>query len=171
MNFDKSTRVSNDKGYQSARDRATDKMSAYFLTNYRNQQGLQDVKTTSLQQPTILYKDGHGALSSNGRTRIENTNTLTNTKQINQLQSRQFATGPFLGNGHLDVDAENALKISKHTCLGNNYNNQPNNFVPQIESLKESVQDVNNIIESDAHKDWVRGGKSTRRVSESKHCN
>tara|TARA_B110000211_G_scaffold235008_1_gene308370 strand:+ start:10880 stop:11395 length:516 start_codon:yes stop_codon:yes gene_type:complete len=170
MNFDKSTRASSDSGYRSERDRATDKMSAYFLTNYRNQQGLLDVKTTSLQQPSTLYKDGHGALSSNGRTRIDNSNRLTNKKQINQLHTRQFAVGPFLGNGHLDVEAENALKISKHTCLGNNYNNQPNTFVPQIESLQESVQDVNNIIESVAHRDWVRGGKSTRRVSESTHC-
>ena len=98
-----------------------------------------------------------------------NQNQLTSNKDkcTKLLQTRPYATTPYMGGGKtcsLFPKEESELKFSEITSVPKSVNSLSgvtiNRFTPLLPCIKDNVQDTKHIIPTD----WVRGGSDTRAV-------
>jgi hypothetical protein len=103
------------------------------------------------------------------QTTIANT-TGDFTKHRNKitLQERHFLTVPYLGRGKHDVDTETQMWYStwqpnrKSTTPFSKGNYMERHETPMIDSIKNSVSNPKFLVEETVHKNWRRGGESSR---------
>ena len=83
------------------------------------------------------------------------------------LQSRPYATTPYMGNGKTCVifpDVESQLKMGEDTYVPKSMNSLSgvtiDRFEPLIDCIEDNIQDTKHIVPEH----WVRGGADTRAV-------
>jgi hypothetical protein len=124
----------------------------------------------------MFYKSGTGTCSVGG-CNVDNESNLkigtiqTNPKCRISLQQRPFATVPYLGRGPAKPELEsrllqgsniNELKSCK-TITEESFDDY--NLTPQIDSIRQTVQNPTNLIESSAADGWIRGGLPSRELT------
>ena len=120
----------------------------------------------------IFYKGGHGGLGGcnvDSDSKLKIGTTQTNPKCRISLQQRPFMTVPFLGRGPSRPIVETQLMQGGYTgekksckSLTEKTLRQNQDLVP---SLKATIQNPVNLVESSAAEGWIRGGLPSRELS------
>lgn len=135
-------------------------------------------QATELPNPTLLGKEGFGY---NNKDIDTDSKLRTNTTQEGRLrcplhvQSRPFATVPYMGRGRLNPDVESGLLYAEFarverpcgTVTETFFDGQ---FTPLVPHLSANIQNSRNLIPEDAAKGWVRGGIPSRQWIQSLNC-
>lgn len=168
------SRLSHDPCYMDFQSKVIQKPILHTTKNFHDCDCMAPkVKDLSLQNPEVIFKDGYGWSSIDGcniddDSKLRNARNLTNTRCINQLFERPYASIPFMGRGEGNICQENKLLSGEDT-----YQNRPCNnlagitidrFIPQVPCIKENIQNSKNIIFEDNYSDWIRGGQPSRQV-------
>ncbi len=148
----------------------------YFVTNLVPPQ--EKAMATELPNPTLLGKEGFGY---NNKEIDVDSKLRTNPTQEGRLrcplhvQSRPFATVPYMGRGKLNSDVESGLIYSEFarverpcgTVTETFFDGQ---FTPMIPHLAQHIQNPKNLIPEDAAQGWVRGGIPARTYVRDLQC-
>ncbi len=148
----------------------------YFVTNLVPAQ--EKAIATELPNPTLLGKEGFGY---NNKEIDVDSKLRTNPTQEGRLrcplhvQSRPFATVPYMGRGKLNSDVESGLIYSEFarverpcgTVTETFFDGQ---FTPMIPHLAQHIQNPKNLIPEDAAQGWVRGGIPARTYVRDLQC-
>jgi len=171
------TRLNEDQCYKTTRTRSSMGQGYYQIDNYHECEcEAPTVAETSYQYPTILFRDGYGWTSMEGcnvdnDSRLRNSHNLTNLRFKQQLFERPYMTTPFMGRGINDVCAEDQLR-GEDTFQNKPCNNLAgiyiDRFVPQIECIRQNIQNPVHIIPEDNDVNWVWGGVPSRQVIRNK---
>lgn len=174
LKFHGLTRLNNDTNYVKLQDNTSSKSGEYYTSNFFDCEcNAPSANKISLDQQTVLYKDGFGWTSANGcnidkDSNLRNSRNLTNERCINQLFERPYKTVPYMGSGGGDTCKENQLLPGQLTNYGKMCNNlsdtETNRWIPQIPYIKNNIQNPNNLIQENSDKKWVRGGNPTRQI-------
>ena len=130
----------------------------------------------ALQQPTMMFSGiSHGSGLNSSVIDFE-SNLLLKSEQTQpfeklQLFQRPFTTVPYLGRGSCDPDLESQLqhgevvaaKKSVSTIMDKSFSQYL--LYPTDEKMEERVNNASYTVEEAALDGWVRGGKSTREMS------
>jgi hypothetical protein len=148
----------------------------YFVTNLTPSQ--EKVQTTELPNPTLLGREGFGY---NNKQIDQDSKLRTNPVQEGRLrcplhiQSRPFATVPYMGRGRLNADVESGLIYSEFarverpcgTVTETFFDGQ---FVPLVPHLAKHIQNPANLIPEVASSGWVRSGIPSRQYIRDLNC-
>lgn len=166
LNF---TRLNNDNCVKKQYINNNKKVFKYYSKNLKP--SLNKTKKKSLYIPTLQYKDGYGWLNKNGKnidldSKIRLNKNLTNLNTINQLKIRTFKNNGFKANNCINkTEDESKLIFSKNTKINKSYiNSYKFQFLPQINKIKNNIQNTKNIIQEDSDINWIRGGIPSRRL-------
>ena len=172
------TRLNEDGCYKDLRADTSSKPGTHSTRNFHDCMcEAPTVLEVSLQHPAVIHRDGYGWTSMDGcnidnDSKLRNAKNLTNTRCINQLFQRPYATVPYMGRGHGDVCTETKLLPGEDTFQNRPCNNLAgmyvDRFVPQIPCIRETIQNPLHIIPEDSDKSWVRGGQPSRQVIRNK---
>jgi hypothetical protein len=133
---------------------------------------------TELPNPTMLGREGYGY---NNKEIDMDSKLRTNPTQEGRLrcplhlQSRPFATVPYMGRGRLNADVESGLIYSEFarverpcgTVTETFFDGQ---FYPLIPHLAQHVQNPANLIPEVAAAGWVRSGIPSRQFIRDLNC-
>lgn len=179
--FNTMSRIGNDDcciDQQTIQDTAA---CSYMLQNYyANDCSMKNATALATTQPCINYSGSMGSdvCGSN----IDTSSKLliggiqTNPRCRIDLYQRPFATVPFLGRGSVDPILESQIKqgtfeTNRRTVTNlteKSYIKYSN--TPMIKELKQTIQNPDNLIESEASKNWVRGGLASRDLTHDTKC-
>ena len=168
------TRLNEDVCYKNLRMKNSSKLGRYQTRNFKDCSCESiNVKETSLQHPSIYFRDGYGWTSQNGcnidiDSKLRNSRNLTNENCINQLNERPYLTTPYMGRGEGNVKIENKLLPSEDTFQSKSCNNLAgvyiDRFTPQLPCIRKQFNDSRYTIPEDNDSKWVRGGKPSRQM-------
>ena len=173
--FNSMSRIGSDKccvDQQTIQDAAA---CSYSLQNFfASDCSMASAKELATTQPGVNYS---GSMGSDvcGSNIDESSKLLIGGIQTNprcriDLYQRPFATVPFLGRGSVDPIMESqiqqgALDTKRRTVTKmteKSYIKYHN--TPLIKELRQTIQNPDNLIESSASADWVRGGLPSREL-------
>jgi hypothetical protein len=152
------TDLKNDNTYISESDIQNNRFSSYLTTSNSNNDD------SYLNGPVLQKKGGYSNVGNdpNLDSKLKNGEG-TNLKSKLSLQERIFTTTPFLGRGVFNPNIESNLKFTKLTNVDKQITEEQYNvYVPLLKDLESDFSNSKNFIESDARKDWVRGGIHSR---------
>jgi hypothetical protein len=171
MSFYEQTRIINDNTDKSQVELQNAQSSAYTLNNFRPNNKMSSAIDFATSQPNVNFTGGHqtgfGGYNIDENTQLMHTPVLRPKCKVS-LNHRIFSTVPFLGRGVHDSDSETYLR---HGDIANNkksiypsseFSYAPYALTPQIQSIRNTITNPKNLIETSADKNWVRGGISTR---------
>lgn len=128
--------------------------------------------------PTILGREGFGLNNSE----IDEDSKLRN-ESIQEgrqrcpvhVQSRPFATVPFMGNGRGNPDVESSLIYSEFArverpCGTVTETFFANQFTPLVPHLANHIQNPKNLVPEVAADGWIRGGIPSRQFIRDLNC-
>ena len=172
--FDKQSRIGNDECGVSAREVQNNATGSYNTTNYfLDSCGMDKPINFATQQPNIFFKGGTNAPSCN----IVKESTLkigslqTHSKCKISLQQRPFLTVPYLGRGPPQPVIESRIQQGAMTeeddsCkLLTEQSFNKHSTTPLIPSIRYTIQNPDNLIESSADSEWIRGGLPSRELT------
>ena len=149
---------------------------AYMVKNLvPNQAGAQKIASAN---PTMLGREGFGI--NNGA--VDDDSKLRNdaTKEGRQrcplhVQSRPFATVPFMGNGRGNPDVESSLIYSEFARIDRPCGTVTetffaNQFTPLVPHLADHIQNPSNLVPEVAASGWIRGGIPSRQFVRDLNC-
>ena len=144
-----------------AQENKTNKAISTYITK-NEKMDTDDVEKAALSQPTLLYSDGHvgpEGIAVGTSLRIGEVGTLNEPQPLCYRSNSVF----YEESNLKDVSTESSLRIgatveNKRSTEGQ----QPDNFVPLIPSVKENIQDPQNIIPEMNSESFTRFGISTR---------
>jgi hypothetical protein len=137
-------------------------------------------KAAAVEQPnpTILGREGYGFNNA----QIDNDSRLRN-EQIQagrqrcplHVQSRPFATVPYMGNGRGNADVESSLLFSEFArierpCGTISETFLDGQFVPLVPHLAQHIQNPANLVPEVAAQGWIRGGVPSRQFVRDLNC-
>ena len=140
----------------------------YMVTNLVPKQAT--VTPIEYVNPTLLGREGFGysraAIDADSRLRNDNENPTRQRCPLH-LQSRPFATVPYMGNGRGNPDVESSLLYSEWarierpcgTITETFFDNQ---FTPLVPHLAAHIQNPANLIPEVAAAGWLRSGIPSR---------
>ncbi len=148
----------------------------YYVTNLVPPQD--KAQATEIPNPTLLGKEGFGY---NNKEIDVDSKLRTNPTQEGRLrcplhvQSRPFATVPYMGRGKLNSDVESGLIYSEFarterpcgTVTETFFDGQ---FTPMIPHLAQHIQNPKNLIPEDAANGWLRSGVPSRQYIRDMNC-
>jgi len=120
--------------------------------------------------PTILGREGYGynntMIDVDSRLRNESIQAGRNRCPLH-VQSRPFATVPFMGNGRGNPDIESALIYSEiaridRPCGTISEEFLEGQFTPLVPHLAAHIQNPRNLVPEDAAAGWIRSGIPSR---------
>jgi hypothetical protein len=124
-------------------------------------------------QPGIFYNGGHnvgaGGCNINESSNLQIGSIQTNPKCRIDLFHRPFATVPYLGRGSVNSVIESQIQQGESLVNKRSVNNlSEKSYIkyhqtPLLPSIQEQMK--NSTIESDASKDWIRGGVPSRELT------
>lgn len=168
------TSLKQDDCYKTVAENASEKVGQYALNNFNSCEcRAEDQRDLSIIHPTVNFRDGYGWSSIEGcnidkDSDLRNAKNLTDTKEIHQLHPREVLTEPYKGRGSFNKETENRLIFSEPTSQKKQTNSLAgitiDRFVPQLDIIKNNIQNTKNIIPEDNNKTWVRGGMDTRNI-------
>lgn len=128
--------------------------------------------------PTILGREGFGV----NKERIDADSRFKNEQVIGgrqrcplHVQSRPFATVPYMGNGRGNADIESSLIYSEFArvdrpCGTLSETFFENQFVPLVPHLANHIQNPSNLVPEVAESGWIRGGIPSRQFIRDLNC-
>lgn len=128
--------------------------------------------------PTLLGREGFGLNNAevDVDSKLRNDATQAGRQRCPlHVQSRPFATVPFMGNGRGNPDVESSLIYSEFarvdrpcgTVTETFYANQ---FVPLVPHLAKHIQNPSNLVPEVAAGGWIRGGIPSRQFVRDLNC-
>lgn len=173
LNTDRIGADSTDKTQQNL---SNTQYSTYTLTNHFSQNLSDQHVKFAIDQPTMSF---NGLTNGNGvnATVVDDESVLLlKTEQQRaleklQLFERPFKTVPYLGRGSCDPALESQLqqgelssdKKSVSTIMEKSFADY--SLYPTDNKMKERINDPSTSVEESALDGWVRGGASTREMS------
>ena len=149
---------------------------SYLLQNYFTSDcNMSKAKQLATTQPGIIYSGSMG--SDMCGSNIDDSSKLligsvqTNPKARIDLFQRPFATVPFLGRGAVDPILESQIQqgeaiTNKRTVTHlTEKSHLKYRTTPLIPTVKDNIQNPNNLIESSASEGWIRGGVPSRELT------
>jgi hypothetical protein len=125
-------------------------------------------------QPNVFIQKGPSGSLRGSEVDVE-SNLFISTIQTNpkcklNLQQRQYLTVPYLGRGpgkpllesKLQQGSQLELKKSCKTITEKSWGREK---TPLVDSLQETIQNPDNLIEGNAHHGWIRGGLPSRQLT------
>lgn len=128
--------------------------------------------------PTLLGREGFGynnkQIDNDSRLRNEATQAGRQRCPLH-LQSRPFATVPFMGNGRGNPDVESSLIYSEFArierpCGTVTETSFDNLFVPLVPHLAAHIQNPANLVPEVAAAGWIRSGIPSRQMVRDLNC-
>lgn len=172
--FFNNSRLDNDKCSLDQRNIQNKSSSDYVLENYYPSCPMTSAIKFATNQPSVFYSASHqlgiGGCNVTTNSELKYTNLTRPKCKINLLE-RPFLTVPYLGRGSCNVDLESQIKqgdtlINKKSVnLTSETSHIKYRHYPLIPSIESSITNPNNLVESVAADDWVRGGVPSREVA------
>jgi len=172
--FNTLTRIGDDSCDLSQRNMQDVSAANYLLTNFRPQCSMQNAVDFATAQPAVNFKGsnqvGIGGCNIDDNSQILITDLSRGKCKIDLLQ-RPYVTVPYLGRGKSNANLESQLQQGE---LANNRKTiNPSTEVsylnysqtPLIPSLKSTVTNPANLVESVAAEGWIRGGVPVRQLT------
>jgi hypothetical protein len=132
----------------------------------------------ALSNPTVIAAEGYGI----DQTDIDSDSVLRNNPTLEgrsrcplRVQSRPFATVPFMGRGRGNQELESRLQQSEFVRTGKECGTVTENFfdtqfTPLIPHLQANVQNPKNLVPEVAADGWIRGGIPSRQYVRDLNC-
>ena len=128
--------------------------------------------------PTLLGREGFGLnnIEIDADSKLRNETTQAGRQRCPlHVQSRPFATVPFMGNGRGNPDVESSLIYSEFAriekpCGTVSETFFTNQFTPLVPHLAEHIQNPKNLVPEVAASGWVRGGIPSRQFIRDLNC-
>ena len=167
-------RIGTDVTDQTQRTLYNTRFANYTLANYTSENLSDGHVEFAMKQPTMTTNDMVLGQGINGA--VVDDESILNLKKVNerhyeklQLFERPFLTVPYLGKGSCDPTLESQLqqgevvsdKKSVSTIMEKSFSQYA--LYPQDEG---KTPDASKLIEESALNGWVRGGATTREMTE-----
>lgn len=132
----------------------------------------------ALSNPTVIAAEGFGF----DQKEIDQDSILRNNPVLEgrsrcplRVQSRPFATVPFMGRGRGNQELESKLQQSEFVRTGKECGTVSETFfdgqfVPLIPHLQTNVQNPKNLVPEVASAGWIRGGIPSRQYVRDLNC-
>ena len=174
--FNGLTRIGNDNCSQDINSIQNTQSANYMLQNYfANDCNMNKAKSLATTQPGLVYKGSMGSdvcgSNINDSSKLLIGSVQTNPKCRIDLFHRPFATVPYLGRGAVNPILESQIQqgeavTNKRTITRvteKSYGKYTS--TPLIPSVKNTIQNPNNLIEGVAYEGWIRGGLPARELT------
>jgi len=173
--FDNLTGLGNDSTGITEKELQSQYHNNYTTTNHFKNQVVTGAPTKfATSQPNVfLTRAPHGSLR--GSEIDVESNLLISTIQTNpkcklNLQQRPYLTVPYLGRGPAKPLLESKLQQGSQveqlkSCKTVTEKGFSREKTPLVESLQETIQNPDNLIEGNAHQGWIRGGLPSRQLA------
>ena len=174
--FNKMGRIGNDECSQDRNSIQNSQSCSYLLQNYFAVDcNMSKAKQLATTQPGINYSGSMG--SDMCGSNIDESSKLliggiqTAPKARIDLFQRPFATVPYLGRGAVDpileaqIQQGEAVTNKRSVTRLTEKSHLRYRTTPLIPEMQQTVQNPNNIIESNASQGWVRGGVPSRELT------
>ena len=146
----------------------------YFVTDCSMKKPIE----LATSQPGIFYNGGNsvaaGGCNINDSSNLQIGTIQTNPKARIDLFQRPFATVPFLGRGAVNPIIESQI-LQGESLVNKRSINQLSeksyikySQTPLLPSIKESMSNPVNYVESVASSGWIRGGVPSRELTRDK---
>ena len=174
--FNNTDRIGSDKTDQTQNNVHNTRYANHNLASFFSENTSNEHVKFAIQQPTMMFSGNTHGNGLNGSV-VDNESTLfmkseqTTPFEKLQLFQRPFATVPYLGRGSCDPALESQLqhgevvagKKSVSTIMDKSFAQYQ--LYPTDDKMEERVKDASYTVEEAALDGWVRGGQSTREMS------
>ena len=178
--FDQATRLGYDRTDFSQHTLQNVEYSNYMLDGFRPSCPLSNAIDFATSQPNINFT-GSYQTSVGGSNISENSelliNDLSRTKCRISLTQRPYSTVPYLGRGKCDPILESQMQ--QGDFANNKKSINPTSEIcdsqyaqtPLLPTVKATISNPANLIESSAAEGWIRGGLPSRELARDKDYN
>jgi len=174
--FNNTDRIGSDKNDQTQNNVHNTRYANHSLASFFSENTSSQHVNFAVQQPTMTFSGISHGNGLNGNVIDDESNLVIKTAQTKpfeklQLFQRPFASVPYLGRGSCDPALEAQLqhgevvagKKSVSTIMDKSFSQYQ--LYPTDDKMEERVNDASYTVEEAALDGWVRGGKSTREMS------
>jgi len=174
--FNNTDRIGSDKTDQTQNNVHNTRYANHSLASFFSENTSSQHVNFAVQQPTMTFSGISHGNGLNGNVIDDESNLVIKTEQTKpfeklQLFQRPFASVPYLGRGSCDPALEAQLqhgevvagKKSVSTIMDKSFSQYQ--LYPTDDKMEERVNDASYTVEEAALDGWVRGGKSTREMS------
>jgi hypothetical protein len=170
-------RIGNDMTDQTQRNMYNTRLANHTLSNYFSQNVSDGHIQFATNQPTLMVSGT--VLGAGVNSAVVDDESVLNLKKVDerhfeklQLFERPFLTVPYLGKGSCDPTLESQLqqgevvsdKKSVSTIMEKSFAQYA--LYPTDSKMEERVKNPAHTVEEAALNGWVRGGASTREMTE-----
>jgi len=178
--FDQATRMGYDRTDLSQQTLQNVEYANYMLDGFRPACPLSSAIDFATSQPNINFT-GSYQTSVGGSNISENSqlliNDLSRTKCRISLTQRPYSTVPYLGRGKCDPTLESQMQ--QGDFANNKKSINPTSEIcysqyaqtPLLPTVKATISNPANLIESSAAEGWIRGGLPSRELARDKDYN
>jgi hypothetical protein len=179
-NFYQTTRLGDDRTDFSQHILQNTEYANYMLDGFRPACPLSNAIDFATSQPNINFTGSHQTSvggSNIGESSKLLINDLSRSKCRISLTQRLFSTIPYLGRGKCDPLLE--AQMQQGDFANNKKSINPSSEVsylqysqtPMLPTLKATINNPANLIESNAAEGWIRGGLPSRELARDKDYN
>lgn len=174
--FNNTDRIGSDKNDQTQNNVHNTRYANRNLASFFSENTSSQHVDFAVQQPTMTFSGISHGNGLNGNVIDHESNLVIKTEQTKpfeklQLFQRPFASVPYLGRGSCDPALESQLqhgecvagKKSVSTIMDKSFSQYQ--LYPTDNKMEERVNNASYTVEEAALDGWVRGGKSTREMS------
>ena len=174
--FNNTSRIGSDNSDQTQNNLHNTRFANHNLANFFSENTSSQHVNFAVQQPTMMFSSTSHGNGLNGNVIDSESNLLLKSEQTLpfeklQLFQRPFVTVPYLGRGSCDPALEAQLqhgevvagKKSVSTIMDKSFSQYL--LYPTDDKMEQRVNDASYTVEEAALDGWVRGGKSTREMS------
>jgi hypothetical protein len=177
FNFYQTTRLGYDKADLSQRTLQNTEYASYMLDTFRPSCPMNNVIDFATSQPNINFTGSYHT-SIGGSNIQENSSllisSLSRPKCRISLSERPYTTIPYLGRGKSDPTLESQMQ--QGDFANNKKSVNPSSEVsylqysqtPMLPTIKSTICNPANLIESNAAEGWIRGGLPSRELARDK---
>ncbi len=166
------TRLNADKCYLDEKFKISSAPGDYNLFNYYDCTcQAPAIKEISTKNVMVTFNDGYGwsqcAIDKDSEFRTD-PGKMTQVRSKKPLLTRPYLTVPYMGRGEGESDTESVLRIGEDTNEHRSGNTLSgiyiDRFDPQLDHIKENVQNPIHLIQQDNDINWIRGGQPSRQI-------
>jgi hypothetical protein len=174
--FDNNSRIGNDECCVDQNTIQNTMSANYTLENYFiNDSTMKNPISLATSQPAVFYNGtqsvGPGGYNVNENSQLILGSIQTHPKCRIDLFQRPFATVPFLGRGSVDPILESQIQQGELVINKKSVSNiSEKSYIkysntPMLDSLKKTITNPQNLVESEAADGWIRGGIPSRELT------
>ena len=178
--FNQASRLGDDRTDLSQRTLQNSEYANYMLDTFRPSGPMNSAIDFATSQPNINFK-GSYQVSVGGSNIAESSqlliNNLSRPKCRISLIERPYSTVPYLGRGKCDPTLESQMQ--QGDFANNKKSINPTSEIcysqyaqtPLLPTVKATISNPANLIESSAAEGWIRGGLPSRELARDKDYN